>query len=233
MTKTADVIIPVYNERENLQPLLQRLSALPVFDALHLIFVDNASTDGSADFLAAVQNISLVRHGSNRGYGASLRSGMAAAITDRWLVLDADGEYPPECIPDLLMALEKSQAVYASRLLGKSSAVSAGMPWFKWLGNKIISGLFNVLFRQQVTDLYTGCKALRRESMQGIYLQRDGFEQVLELAVGLAQRDIVIAEVPVNFSPRQCGASKMSHGVETLKFIFWLLFYRLRRQSNE
>lgn len=233
MTKTADVIIPVYNERENLPLLLQRLFALPIFESLHLVFVDNASTDGSADFLETVPNISLIRHASNRGYGASLRSGMAATTTDCWIILDADGEYPPECISDLLAALEKSSVVYASRLLGKSSAVTAGMPWFKWLGNKIISSLFNGLFHQQVTDLYTGCKALRRESMQGIDLQRDGFEQVLELAVRLAQHDMVITEIPVDFSPRQRGASKMSHCVETLKFVFWLLFYRFGKKAGE
>ncbi len=233
MTKTADVIIPVYNERENLPQLLQRLSALPVFESLHLIFVDNASTDGSADFLETVPNISLIRHASNRGYGASLRSGMAVAMTDRWVILDADGEYPPECLPQLLSALDNYPAVYASRLLEKSSSEAAGMPRLKWYGNRIISALFNVLFQQQVTDLYTGCKALRRENMQSIVLQRDGFEQVLELAVCLAQRGAVIAEIPVDFSLRQLGASKMSHSAETLKFIFWLLFYRVRKSPCE
>lgn len=229
--KMADVIIPVYNERENLPLLWQRLQALTICQQLHFIFVDNASTDGSAEYLAALPSITLIQHANNRGYGASLRSGMQAAQTERWIILDADGEYPPECIPDLLQALAAQPVVYASRLAGKSFSAS-GMPFLQCLGNTIISALYNVLFRQRVSDLYTGCKALRRECMDGISLQRDGFEQVLELAVVLARRGIKIAEIPVKFSPRQHGASKMSHITETAKYFFWLLRYRFFRLEN-
>jgi glycosyltransferase involved in cell wall biosynthesis len=229
--KIADVIIPVYNECENLPLLWQRLQALTICHQLHFIFVDNASTDGSAEYLAALPNITLIRHAKNRGYGASLRSGMQAAQTECWIILDADGEYPPECIPDLLQALVAQPAVYASRLAGKSFS-AAGMPFLQCLGNVIISALYNALFQQQVSDLYTGCKALRRECMDGIRLQRDGFEQVLELAVALAQRGIKIAEIPVAFAPRQHGVSKMSHITETAKYFFWLLRYRFVRLEN-
>lgn len=224
--KTADVIIPVYNERGNLPVLLQRLHVLPNSDELNVIFVDNASTDGSAEYLAALPDISLIKHSSNLGYGASLRSGMQAAKTERWIILDADCEYPPECIPALLKTLERQPVVYASRLLGKSSSV-VGMPFSQWMGNVMISSAFNVLFQQRVSDLYTGCKALRRECMQNIVLQRDGFEQVLELAVKLSQQGIKIFEIPLDFSPRQRGTSKMSHVSETAKYFFWLLRYRM------
>lgn len=224
--KTADVIIPVYNEHENLPPLLQRLHALPNANQLNIIFVDNASTDGSAEYLAALSDIVLIRHSSNLGYGASLRSGMRAAQTERWIILDADGEYPPECIPVLLQTLESRPVVYASRLLGKSSSV-VGMPFLQRMGNVVISSAFSVLFQQQVSDLYTGCKALRRDCMTNMDLQRDGFEQVLELAVKLTQRGIDITEISVDFSPRQRGASKMSHVAETAKYFFWLLRYRM------
>lgn len=233
--KTADVIIPVYNERENLPVLLQRLHALPDSNQLNIIFVDNASTDGSAEYLAALPDIALIKHSSNLGYGASLRSGIQATKTARWIVLDADCEYPPECIPGLLQALAAQPVVYASRLLGKSSSV-VGMPFLQWLGNVLISSAFNMLFRQQVSDLYTGCKALRRECLQNIVLQRDGFEQVLELAVKLSQQGIKIAEIPVAFSRRQRGASKMSHVSETAKYFFWLLCYRvasLKKLANK
>jgi glycosyltransferase involved in cell wall biosynthesis len=63
--KTADVIIPVYNERENLPLLLRRLQTLPIFKNLNLIFVDNASTDGSVEYLAALPEVLLIKHESN------------------------------------------------------------------------------------------------------------------------------------------------------------------------
>lgn len=228
MTLLADIIVPVYNERDNLPQLLARLRALPDFAAYRLIFVDNASTDGSVEFIESIPGATLIRHPRNLGYGASLRSGMAAAGTDRIVIIDADCEYPPECIPLLLQALSTNNVVYTSRLLGKSSAQQAGMSLLKWWGNRMISAAYNILFSQHVTDLYTGCKALRRECLRGIGLQRDGFEQVLELAAGLAVQGYSINEVAVDFLPRSRGKSKMSHLSETIKYFFWLLFYRLQ-----
>ncbi len=224
----ADIIVPVYNERDNLPVLLQRLRALPDFANYRVIVVDNASTDGSVDFLRAQTDVELVCHDRNRGYGASLRSGMAAGDSERLLIIDADCEYPPEAIPQLLQALDDHNVVYASRLLDKPTARDAGMPPLKWWGNRIISGTYNLLFGQKTTDLYTGCKALRRQCLRNIDLQRDGFEQVLELAAKLAARGYHIADHAVDFAPRAHGRSKMLHISETLKYFFWLLFYRLQ-----
>ncbi len=227
MNYAADIIIPVFNERENLPELLQRLRALPLAETYHLICVDNGSTDGSVAYLQQQADVTLLQHRSNRGYGASLRSGMQVARTDRWIIIDADTEYPPECIPVLCEKLQQVPVVYASRLLGKNLPQQVGMPWLQWWGNRLISGLYSKLFGIPVTDLYTGCKALRRECLQGVMLQRDGFEQVLELAVQLAARGFSIVEVPVTFSPRRHGVSKMRHISETVKYFFWLLYYRI------
>ncbi len=222
----ADIIIPVFNERDSLPLLMERLRALPDFTSYRLLFVDNASTDGSVEYLAALPDVTLIRHASNRGYGASLRSGMEAAITDRFVIIDADCEYPPECIPALLDGLDDHNVVYSSRLRGKKTPQDAGMLPLKWWGNRIISSAYNLLFGQEMTDLYTGCKAMRRHCLRNITLHRNGFEQVLELAAKLAVRGYHIAEVPVDFSPRAGGQSKMSHASETVKYFFWLLFYR-------
>lgn len=227
-----DIIVPVFNERDNLPDLLARLRALPGFAQCHLIFVDNASTDGSMEFIQSVVDATVIRHKHNRGYGASLRSGIAAAKTEQIVIIDADCEYPPECIPALLRALVDHNVVYASRLHGKFTAQQAGMVPLKWWGNRMISAAYNRLFSQHTTDLYTGCKALRRPCLDNIQLQRDGFEQVLELAAKLAACGYRIAEVPVDFSPRTRGQSKMSHLSETLKYFFWLVFYRLQLSQS-
>jgi dolichol-phosphate mannosyltransferase len=227
ITITADIIVPVFNERDNLPALLARLRALPDAENWQLIFVDNASTDGSVEYLKNQADVQLICHDSNQGYGASLRSGIAAGKHANIVIIDADCEYPPEVIPLLLQQLQQHAVVYTSRLLGKSTPESAGMLALKWWGNRIISGSFNLLFKQKTTDLYTGCKAMRRDCLQGIALQRTGFEQVLELAAKLAARGYRIAEVAVDFVPRAKGHSKMSHVSETLKYLFWLAYYRL------
>jgi hypothetical protein len=99
------------------------------------------------------------------------------------------------------------------------------MPFLKMLGNKIISSIFNFLFHQKVTDLYTGCKALNRSALNGISLERKGFEHVLELGIKLAKKGISITEVHVDFNPRRTGMSKMRHLQETSKYIYLIFYY--------
>ncbi len=223
-----DIIVPVLNEREALPVFWQRLCVLPCFHRCRVTFIDNASTDGSVEFLQNLEGVQLLLHEHNEGYGASLVQGIQKTDCAYIVIIDADCEYPPESIPALIESLKSHNIVYASRLLGKKDALHAGMPWLKMTGNQVISALFNRLFRQQCTDLYTGCKALRRSALKNIVLQRTGFEHVLELAVLLACRGYNIAEIPVSFSPRTGGKSKMSHLAETAKFVFWLFRYRWR-----
>jgi hypothetical protein len=129
----------------------------------------------------------------------------------------------------LLSALEHHDVVYASRFLGGGAAV---MPWLKARGNRMISEAFNYWFHQQVTDLYTGCKAFKRSCLEGMALEQPGFEHVLELSAKLAARQYLIHEIPVVFAPRRAGKSKMRHGIETAKFFYWLLQYAHRMKAG-
>lgn len=217
-----DVIIPVLNEEEMVGAFFERISALPL--PLHFIFVDNASTDRTREIIREFPRTTLIEHERNEGYGGSILDGIDASTAEAFVIIDADAEYPPEVLPSLLAALETSEAVYTSRFL-ESGKVD--MPLFRRAGNKVITGSFNVLFGQALTDLYTGCKALRRRALDGITLQRKGFEHVLELGAKLARKGIRIDEVPIRYEPRRTGASKMKHLSETLKFIFLLLRYRI------
>lgn len=225
-TKDIDIIVPVLNEREALPVFWERLSALSCFHRCRVTFIDNASSDGSLAFLRSLDGVQLIEHERNEGYGGSLLQGLRMTNLPNIIIIDADCEYPPEIIPELVRALAEHNIVYASRLAGKTSCHQAGMPWLKMWGNQMITGLFNILFHQRCTDLYTGCKALRRSALKNISLKRTGFEHVLELAVQLSCRGYRIQEVEVNFSPRTGGKSKMSHISETAKFLYWVLRYR-------
>src|SRR5690606_42181 len=140
----------------------------------HVIFVDNGSTDGSRKLLKTYPGAQVIEHKYNEGYGASIIDGIHAGKNANIVIIDADGEYPLECIPAMLDALQEHHVVYASRLLFMDNL--AAMPWLKTKGNKIISQAFNQLFGQQVTDLYTGCKAIRRRCLDSIVLEQPGFE---------------------------------------------------------
>ncbi len=223
MAATIDIVVPVYNEEAVVTELVERLGrACP--DA-KLFFVDNASTDRTVEILERLEAGTLICHGSNLGYGQSLRDGIAAGKGEFIVMIDADLEYHPEDIPALVEALERHRAVYGSRWRKTPAPL---VPWLRRLGNRLVSGLFNRLFRQEVSDLYTGIRAVRRSALPP-RLNRAGFEYVLELAAALARSGVPIGEVPVGYTPRTQGQSKMRHVPEFLKFAWCLVRFRMSR----
>jgi glycosyltransferase involved in cell wall biosynthesis len=198
---TIDIVIPIYNERDSVPELVRRLRQ--------------------------EEGIQLVRHGSNLGYGQSLIDGLEAGDGELVVQIDADLEYRPEDVPAIVEALGAAEAVYGSRFLDTTRA-GIDMEWHRSLGNRLVTTLFNRLFRQRLTDLYTGIRGFRRDVL-GIPLHRPGFEFVLEVAARLAQRGVHIREVPVGYDPRRTGRSKMRHVPELAKFAYWLVRLRFSR----
>jgi glycosyltransferase involved in cell wall biosynthesis len=225
--RQVDVIIPVFNEEEIIPDFHRRISALNL--PLNLVYIDNGSSDRSVEILSSFPGITLIRHERNEGYGGSILDGIAHSSNDKIIIIDADCEYPPEVIGKLINQLNTAEVVYTSRFL---EGRNPDIPTTKRLGNQLISSLFNLLFRQHVTDLYTGCKALNRSALQGVHLQRKGFEHVLELGAKLARNKITIAEIPIDFTPRHTGEAKMKHLSETLKYLYLTVYYFFTVRTN-
>jgi len=220
--RDVDIVVPVLNEEASIDEFVARIERLG--GAAALIFVDNASTDGTRERIARHPQARLVRHARNEGYGASVRHGIEAGSAARVVIIDADLEYPPERIPTLLEALEEHPVVYCSRFRGPQPPV---MPAFRRFRNRLMSGLYNLLYRQRVTDLYTGMKGFRRDAFPVGQLTKDGFEHGAEIAALIAFSGHRIHEIAVEYQPRQRGASKMRHIPEALKLAFWVLAYRI------
>lgn len=214
-----DIVVPILNEAACLEELIDRL--LRVCPGARLIFVDNGSTDGTLELLAA-RGIHTVKHERNEGYGKSLRDGIAEGTRPLVLTIDADLEYPPETAPLLLAALAESPVVYGSRVLGGW----AGMSLPRRLGNRALTAAFNLICGQSITDLYTGIKAFRREAIGSAAFHEPGFDFVVEFAVRVA-RHCRIAEVPVPYHARKLGTSKMRHIPEGLRALATMLRYRM------
>jgi glycosyltransferase involved in cell wall biosynthesis len=225
-----DVIIPVLNEEASLPDFCRRLLGLPL--QLRPIFVDNGSTDNSCQIIKAIPGALLIQHDRNEGYGASLRDGILASVTEKIIIIDADGEYPPESIPEMVSALETHGVVYGSRFAGKQQIE---IPWSRAMGNKVVTTLFNLVFRQNLTDLYTGFKGFQRQTVQDLPMHYNGFEHVLEIAARLARNNIRIHEIPVQYRLREIGKSKMSHFHEVFKLLYLLVFFAftIRASSRE
>jgi glycosyltransferase involved in cell wall biosynthesis len=222
MPRDIDIVVPVLNEEASVDEFYARIDRLGYADSL--IFVDNASTDRTVARLERMPGIRLIRHRVNEGYGSSILDAIASSDGDSIVVIDADLEYPPEAIPDVLAALREHNAVYASRFLRRVP----NMPLLRRVGNKLVSATYNRLFRQHTTDFYTGLKGVRRGAFDLYRLRHKGFEHVTELGVLIALAGEKIYEVPVEYAPRSRGRSKMRHIPETLKFLAYVVGYWFR-----
>jgi len=222
-----DLVVPVYNEGACLPELFRRLQALGL--EFHAIFIDNASTDNSLALLKTWPGATVIEHACNEGYGGSLIDGMTTAETDYIVIIDADCEYPPEALPQLVNALMRNSVVYASRFKDPALARQAGMGLVKTWGNKLFSAGYNCLFNQATTDLYTGCKGLQRKTIEGMVFEHKGFEHVLELAVKLSARGYRIVDIPILFEARTTGSSKMSYLADSARYFVLLAHYTWRK----
>lgn len=228
VSRSLSIIVPVYNEESSIDDFFERIDRLGLADAL--VFVDNASTDSTLARIEALPKGKVIRHAENLGYGASVRDGLAASDSDDIIITDADLEFPPEIIPEMLEALRDHRVVHGSRFLDRTPR----MTFVRRVGNRFISGFYNILFRQHTTDLCTGVKGMRREAFALDELRLDGFDGAMEIAVLFAISGAEIHDVALVYEPRVRGRSKMRHVPELLRFMrclvgFWLRCVVLRR----
>jgi len=217
-----DIVVPAYNEEATIGELLVRLRrSCP---GATVIVVDNGSSDGTVGVVEREREVRLVRHERNLGYGASLRDGIEAGDGPRIVMIDADLEYLPEDVPELDRALDSADAVFGSRFLSAGQQPRSAV-WS--LGNRTVTGVFNLLFAQRLTDLCTGLRGIRRAALPADGFRRTGFDVVIEIAAALARRGARLVEVPIGYVPRTRGRSKMRHGREAARFVSTAVRLRL------
>jgi glycosyltransferase involved in cell wall biosynthesis len=195
------VLIPVYNEEQTLERLLDAVEERP--EVSELVIVDDGSTDRTSEILEARDfkgNVQIIRHERNRGKGAALRTAIAAATGDVALVQDADLEYDPAEFPLLLAPIERGRAevVYGSRSFAAHSAYSF---WFV-IGNKLVTLWTNVLFNSYLSDMETCYKLMPLSVWRSLDLQSDGFDIEPEITAKLLKSGRRIYEVPISYAAR-------------------------------
>ncbi len=224
------IIIPVFNELETLPRVLERVRALPVDK--ELIVIDNVSTDGTRELVAALEGepgIRPVLQEVNRGKGSSVRRGIALAQGDWLIIQDADEEYEPREILDLLAAAEAGHdAVFGSRLLRDPPRV----PWHHALGRDLLNGVFALLYRCRISDVATCYKLVRRELAQSLVLHSDGFDLDYEIACKLRRAGATITELPVSYRPRTIAEGKKLRWTDGLRALWALVRYRFTRPDR-
>ena len=220
------VIIPVYNEVENIEEILKRVKATK--RAAEIIVVDDGSQDGTRDLLKKLDGKGRVRvilREKNQGKGAAVRTGLDAAAGDILLIQDADLEYDPRDYPTLLQPLEEGLAdvVYGSRFLGGPRR--ATMFWHM-IANKMLTFMTNILYDTILSDMETGYKVFRREVVDGMKLRSKRFDFEPEFTAKALKRKYHIYEVPISFNPRDYSQGKKIKLKDAFEAVWTLLKYR-------
>jgi glycosyltransferase involved in cell wall biosynthesis len=229
---TLSILMPVYNERATVEPALRRLLEAKLPAEFEVVVVDDGSTDGTGDLLAAdrwPERVRVVRHPRNRGKGAALRTGIAQARGEICAVLDADLEYDPADLAVVLAPLldGRAAAVFGVRAFGGYNSHS----FLYVMGNRTVTLALNVLFNVYLKDLMTCHKAARTELLRSLPLREDGFGIEAELAARLVQASVRIFEVPVSYQARATADGKKLRGIDGLRVLRALVRCRLSRRS--
>jgi len=234
------IIIPVFNEQETLGVLLNQLLELkfPGFVTNHeIIVVDDCSADKSAEiaegFVNTNSHIHFIRHLKNMGKGAAVRTGIAGAKGDTFLVRDADLELSVEDIPSLLIAMNELgvEFVNGSRYMAGVNRPLAS--YRRYLANRLFTFLTSVIINVKLTDMACGYKLFKRSLYERISLteNRFGFEaELLIKALRLKRNNI--AEVPVRYFPRNEGEGKKFKTVDGLKMLFTVFKFGLFKRTK-
>ncbi|MBS4016116.1 MAG: glycosyltransferase family 2 protein [Candidatus Latescibacteria bacterium] len=194
------VIIPVYNEKDSVEKIINIVKAVPV--EKEIIVVDDFSGDGTRDKLATISDIKLVLHEKNKGKGSAIRSGIKYAQNDIVIIQDADLEYDPNDYPKLLSAFTSDQigAVFGSRFKGKSRFLLLSK-----LANYFLTGLTNLMYAGHISDMETCYKMVRRDILLSLNLTACRFEIEPEITCKLLRKKIRINEVPIDYFARTEG----------------------------
>ncbi len=213
------VLIPVFNEEETVQELLERVLAVPC--EKELVVVDDCSTDRTWDVLSSINDprVRVYRHEVNQGKGSAIRTALGHATGDMVIIQDADLEYDPNDYPRLLEPVLNGQAqvVYGVRDLGRQKFTTR-------LGNKFLTLCTNLLYSSRISDMETCYKLIPRELMVSLDLQPSRFQIEPEITAKLLRRGHHIHEVPIWYEPRE--EKKLSPWKDGLPALWTLVRYR-------
>jgi glycosyltransferase involved in cell wall biosynthesis len=229
------VVIPAYNEERTVAETIDRVKAVDLGGLdLEIVVVDDASKDQTREVLKAIPGIRVVLHDQNSGKGAAVKSGFRAATGDIVLIQDADLEYDPQDYGALLQPILEGrvEAVMGSRFIlehlqffGKG----AKSPFFThYIGNILIVGLTNALYRHSSTDYEGGLKAFSKKVVDSLPIEANGFEYDNELICKLLRRGHRIAEVPIKYRPRTYEEGKKIKWQDGARMIWTIVKWRFR-----
>lgn len=221
------VVIPVYNEKNTLLEIINKIDALPKTINRELILVDDGSTDGTRDLLKKLESrsdIKIIYKEKNSGKGDSLKIGFANSKGDYVIVQDADLEYDPGDYIKLLEKIEgkKKTIVYGSRFMGKYEDMSS----LHYYGNKFLTLITNLLFGVSLTDMETCYKLFPGEFIRNLKLRANRFDFEPEITAKICKSGYKIIEVPISYYGRKHSEGKKITWKDGFNAVYSLIKYK-------
>ncbi len=223
------VIIPAYNEEATIEQVIRKILLL---EALHeVIVVNDCSKDRTGDIVAELARseprIRLLQHPVNKGKTEGLKTGFAAASGEIVIVQDADLEYDPVEIPEVIQPILDNQAdvVYGSRFLVRKAA--RVLYFYHYLANKALTFFSNLLTNINLTDVETGYKAFRTGIIKEMTITSSGFGCEIEMTAKLAKLGCAIYEVPISYYGRTYEQGKKIGLPDGIAALWYIVKYNL------
>jgi len=228
MSAILSVVIPVYNEKNTVLKIIEKVLKLDVVK--EIIIVDDCSTDGTMELLKNAKfdnRIKLLFHEKNMGKGAALRTGFKNITGDVAVIQDADLEYDPNEFIEMIKPIQEGVAdvVYGSRLTG-GKPQRVHLFWHR-AGNDFLTFLTNLLYNTTLSDMETCYKMFRRDVISSISIKSDDFSVEPELTAKiLKNKNLKIYEMPISYYGRNYSEGKKINWTHGFGALWALLKYR-------
>jgi glycosyltransferase involved in cell wall biosynthesis len=227
------VFVVAYNAERHLSRVVQRIPGEINCRLTEIFVIDDNSTDGTYDAALRIKaeyphiNFQVYRTPFNRGYGGNQKLGYLYCLEkgyDYVVLLHGDGQYAPEYLSRVLAVFDDTtDAVFASRMIDKRRALKGGMPFYKWVGNQLLTKLQNLVMGTRLTEFHTGFRAYRVESLKKVpfAFNSDGFHFDTEIIVQAVASNWKIKEVsiPAHYGDEKCHVAGIRYAWNCIKAV--------------
>ncbi|HEX3593667.1 MAG TPA: glycosyltransferase family 2 protein [Polyangiaceae bacterium] len=232
------VVVPAYQAARHLGRVLERVLGVPGLSPLRVVVVDDGSTDGTRGVAHAMRDadarVAVVERVENGGYGAAMKDGLATAAAsdpDAVACVHADGQYSPESLPALLQELSHRRLdVLQGSRIASGTALSGGMPLYKFLANAVLNRIENRTLGLRMTDYHSGYLLYGRRALRALPFERlsDSFDFDLEVIASARARGLSVGEAPVptHYGDEVSHLNPVAYGLRVLR-VMWR--YRMGR----